>query len=234
VKNDMRRPIALITAFSLLTLSVTAQSAPPQVSEKRIEVPRTARPPAIDGQIKPGEWKAAVSVPLGTSGHAWLMHDETFLYVGLVGLKPGIGSICARAKSGGVRVLHASAALGTAAYELEKGKWRLTRPFTWTNRDSGKSKEAKEARAATLAREGWFANTSPTAMSEREYQIPVKGHTEVPLVLSFATFTPEEQKLYYWPAALEDDCANLDLASGSTDGDYLFDVSQWGVVVLKN
>jgi hypothetical protein len=222
----MRRPIALITA---LTLSLTLSAAEPA----RIGVPHVGTPPKIDGTLDPKEWSGATRVPLAANmGHALLMHDGGYLYVALVGAKPGIGSICARGRTG-VRVLHASAALGTAAFEPEKGKWKMTRGFTWTNRDTGASPAAMEDRKKFLASDGWFANTSRTAMTEREYQIPVGTQREVPIVLGFFTFTPEEQRLAYWPDTVEDDCADPELASGFTEREYRFDPSKWGVAVLQ-
>lgn len=223
----MCRSIALIAAISL---SVTLFAAD---AKNRVEVPRTSTPPVIDGTVNRKEWRAAVRVPLSQNqGYALLTHDGNFLYVGLVGPKPGIASVCTRGKSG-VRVFHASAALGTAAFVQEKAKWRMTRAFTWTNRDTGKSPAAIAARNKTLATEAWFANTSPASTAEREYQISVRGLREVPLTITFFTYTPEEQKLHYWPASLEDDCADSELVGGFTDREYTFDPSKWGLLVLR-
>ena len=221
----MRRPISLIF-IALLSFSVFA-------AENRIGVPRVGDPPTVDGTIAPTEWRGSAQVALAYNmGHAMLMHDGNFLYVALVGSKPGIASICARGRTG-VRVLHASAALGTAAFELEKGKWRMTRGFTWTNRDTGSSPAAMADRQKFLSTDGWFANTSRTAATAREYQIPIRGQREVPIVLGFLSFTPEEQKFYYWPTDLEDDCADPGLASGVTDLEFRFDPSKWGVLELQ-
>lgn len=221
----MRRPIALII-LSVLSLSLFA-------AETRIGVPRVGDPPAVDGTVVPLEWRGAARVPLANNiGHAMLMHDGNFLYVALVSSKPGMASICARGRTG-VRVLHASAALGTAAFEPEKGKWRMTRGFTWTNRDTGSSPKAMEERQKMLSTEGWFATTSAAASLQREYQIPIRGQREVPIALGFLSFTPEEQKLYYWPEDLEDDCADPGLAGGFTDREFTFDPSKWGVLELQ-
>jgi hypothetical protein len=219
------RPIALIAALAA-TLALSAADAP-------IRVPRTSKPPVIDGKVNAAEWKSATRIPLGhNDGQAMLIHDGTFLYVALVGAKPGIGSLCVRGRTG-VRILHASAALGTAAFEPENGKWKMTRGFTWTNRDTGDSEAAMADRKKMLTTEGWFANTSAAVTTEREFQIPVRGQKEVPLVLNFVSYTPEEQKVYYWPPTIEDDCADVELASGFTAREYTFDPTKWGVVTLE-
>jgi hypothetical protein len=223
----MHRPIALLAALSL---SLAVSAADPL---GRVVAPRVQKAPVIDGKVTPVEWKSATHVALTEGGgEALLLHDGNYLYVGIIGFRPGIGSVCVRGRSG-IRVLHASAALGTAAFEPEEGKWRLTRPFTWTNRDTGTSAEAMADREKFLATSGWFANTSPTVLTMREFQIPARGQTEVPIVIGFYTYTKDLQKMNYWPSNIEDDCVDMELAGGFTDRDYTFDPSKWGVVVLK-
>jgi hypothetical protein len=223
----MHRSIALLTALSL-SLLLSADEV-----ENRIGVPRVSDAPVIDGKVSQKEWRAASRVVLGSNqGHALLMHDGNYLYIGLVGSRAGIGSVCMRGKTG-VRVLHASAALGTAAFEQENKKWRLTRGFTWTNRDTGDSPAALEERKKMLSTDGWFANTSAAAAPEREYQVPIRGHKEVPIVIGFMSFTPEQEKFFYWPGSVEDDCAEAQLARGFTDREYTFNPDDWGVAVLE-
>lgn len=222
----MHRALAIILALSF-SLSLFA-SGP-----RRIVANRVAKAPVIDGKVNPVEWKGATHVSLTEEqGEALLLHDGNYLYVGIIGFRPGIASLC-YPNENGVVVLHASAALGTAAFELAEGKWRLTHPFNWTNRDTGKSPDAMAERVKFLTTKGWFANTNPAAMLQREYQLPIGGKEEVPLTVGFFTMTSEKQSLGYWPPDLEDDCADMELASGFTDREYTFDPSKWGVVVLK-
>lgn len=223
----MHRSLALLSALALTT-SLSAAGGP-----NRIEVPRTTRSPIVDGRIGADEWKGATHIGLSDNQtEALLLSDGNYLYVGISGLQPGIGSVCVQGKTG-VRVLHASAALGAAAFELEAGKWKMTRGFNWSNRDTGKSPQAMADRKNMLTTSGWFANTSPTAITQREYQIPIRGKEQVPLTVGYYTFTPQVQKFGHWPANLEDDCADSELAGGFTDREYSFDPSKWGVVILK-
>jgi hypothetical protein len=220
----MRRPIALIATF-LLTLSALA-AAP------RIAVPRTAKAPKIDGTLAANEWKGAVRVRLGDNAHALLLHDGKFLYVAMVGRQPGTSSVCAM---GGkqVLVLHSSAALGTASFAPEKDKWRMTRGFIWTNRDTSGTPTAMAERKKTLDTDGWFANTSPTFTRDREYVMRIGNQREIPLTLGFLSFTGKEQRLYYWPEDVVDACADVELASGYTDREYVFEPKTWGVAELQ-
>ena len=222
----MHRALALILTLSF-SLALFA-SGPRSIIANRV-----AKPPVVDGKVQPVEWKGATHVGLSEGqGEALLVHDGNYLYVGIIGFRPGIASLCYPNKNGLV-VLHASAALGTAAFEPADGKWRLTHPFTWTNRDTGKSPEAMADREKFLTSKGWFANTSPTALLMREYQLPIRGKQEVALTIGFYTIEPGKQILGSWPPNLEDDCADLELASGYTDREFSFDPSKWGVVLLK-
>jgi hypothetical protein len=228
-------------SFVLLSTLVFSVAVTAAETQHRIHVPLVRATPKIDGQVLPtgkpdknnlGEWKEAAKVSLGSGSYAVLQHDGKFLYVGLVGAKAGIASLCTGGLNG-VRVLHASAALGTAVFEQDKDrKWRMTRGFTWTNREAPDDPQFIDARASTLDKEGWIATTSPHSVQQREYAIYIKGRTEVPIVLGFLTFTPRQKTFLYWPENLEDDCADADLASGFTDRQYTFDPTKWGVAVL--
>lgn len=221
----MRRTIASIVLSLSLTLTLSAADL------TRVHVPQAATP-KIDGKVDRKEWRISTRVMLTRNqGYALLMHDSEYLYVALVGVNPGIGSLCLRARNG-VRVLHASSALGTAAFEPDNGKWKMTRGFNWTNRTVEDLQVAEQERDATLAKSNWFANTSPAAAREREYQIRLGNQTEMSMVLSFVTFTRKEQKSYYWPERILDDCGDVELGSGFTDRDYTFDPDTWGTIII--
>jgi len=219
-----------VPAFVLaLLLAVSAFAAP-----KKIEVPRGAKTPNVDGDVNAAEWAKAARVYLGTGGHVLLQHNGTYLFVAFVGKRPGIGSVCTAAKDGRLRVLHASAALGTAEWTKQNAKWTLARGFTWTNRDTGKSAAAMAERKQFLGAEGWFANTHPAGQQQREYQIRIDGRKEIPIVLAFMSWVkPEQFDLNAWPDDVYDGCAELDLASGSTEAAYTFEPETWGVAVLQ-
>lgn len=224
----MARSLAL--ALTLLLTSSTFAASP-----KRIDVPRAAKTPVIDGVVNGPEWAKAARVYLGDGGHALLQHNGQYLYVAFVGKRAGVGSVCTQSKDGKrLRVLHASAALGTAEWEQKDAKWTLSRGFEMSNRDTGKSTEAMAARKEFLTKEGWFANVSPTGQMQREYQIRLEGRREIPLVLSFMSWLGKKQfALDFWPEEIYDGCAELDLAGGYTDTEYTFEPETWGVANLQ-
>lgn len=210
--------------FATLLLTLTAHAA------ERIDVPRAAAP-KIDGSIGADEWKDATRVELTGGGEAKLKHDGTFLYIAVKGPRQGIGSLCS-VEGRSIRILHASAALGTAEFD-RAGK--LKHGFTWTNRDTGPSEAAMAERRKFLDAEKWFANSTPAPpTAEREYQILIDGRKEIPMTLAFMSFaSPEDMTMHFWPAKLADACADIRLARGSTDVEYTFDPKQWGALVLK-
>lgn len=211
----------------VLVLALSVQAAP------RVDVPRIATTPRVDGSIGTKEWKDAIRVPLGGGGQAMLQHNGTYLFIALVGRRNGIGTLCTL-KNGEVHVLHASAALGTAVFKPEGNKWISTRPFVWTNRDTGPGEEAQAERKKFLDAEGWFANARPDGSPGREYQIRIDRRGEIPLTLGFMGFVKKgEFELATWPDNLADGCGDLDLGSGYTDRDYPFDPKTWGVAAIR-
>jgi hypothetical protein len=222
------RPLVFRSTVPLvLLLSLSVQAAP------RVQVPRVPASPKVDGVITSKEWKDAVRVPLGTGGHAMLQHNGNYLFVALVGRRAGIGSLCTMNKDE-VQILHASAALGTATFKRGGEKWTNTRPFTWTNRDTGESPEAMADRKNFLDAEGWFANAQPQGSVKREYQIRIAGRREIPLALGFMGFIRKgEFDLASWPEKVPDACGELDLASGDLEREYAFDPGTWGVAEIR-
>jgi hypothetical protein len=212
----------LLAVFVFLTAS--AGAAP-----ETTRVPR-AKAPAVDGTLAPGEWDKARVEKLGNGGELLLQHDGDFLYVGLRVPEGGIGSLCVPADPARVLVLHASAALGTAGYERAGADWRLVRKFAFELRDTGASAEAMAQRAAFLAAEGWFANTSRQGAREREYQISWRRGDErgLPLAVVYMTFPGE--KLYVWPAALADASVHPEIVKGNLPERARFEPPTWAIV----
>ena len=73
----------------------------------------------LDGRVDSLEWKKATSYPLQHSGEVKIMSDQNYIYVAVKGGSRGWSHVYAK-RGATVRVLHASAALGTAVYEAQK------------------------------------------------------------------------------------------------------------------
>jgi hypothetical protein len=218
----MRRLSTLILFAAFCSLPAAAATT--------VRVPR-AKAPVVDGTISPGEWDRARVEKLAGGGDVLLQHDGEYLYVAIRVTGTGIGSLCVPHGPKGVAVLHASAAIDAAVYEAAGQEWRPVRKFDFKVRDTGASPEAMRQRAAFLADQGWFANTSQQGSAEREYQIAWKlGDAKgLPLAVTYLTFPGE--KLYKWPAGLDDASANPQLVMGYLPETLRFDFAKWALVV---
>lgn len=220
--------------IALLLFAAYAVHAAEPVKPERILVPRAIKSPRVDGKLGKTEWSEAVQVALADGGQARMVHDGKFLYVAMVGKRPGTGSVCTvRGKS--IYVLHASSALGWAVWTRKAGKWTLQRGFRFSNRDTTDSQTGIKGRKAFLKRSGWYANAHPdTATREREFQIELEGRREIQMVLSFMSFVDEDElDLDAWPETVVDGCVELDMASGFTKREYTLQPETWGVAVMR-
>jgi hypothetical protein len=119
-----------------------------------LEVPRGTAP-TIDGTLEPDEWRDAAITSMDDGAELrWLVADG-LLYLGV--RRSGIGSVNLAASEGErVRILHSSAALGSAEYHRQGGDgvWRLERDFQWCCRSTGDA----ESSQLLFADEGWLAS----------------------------------------------------------------------------
>ena len=143
----------------------------------------------VDGTMEESEWAAALTVDLSAQCTISFVQDGAFLYLGIRTAGRGFGSPCL-VQSDSVRVLHASAALGTAIYERDGDAWILAHDFvSWSCRDTEfDDVELSREREAFLERHGWIASTGGMgASNEIEYTISWQEETVRLLVLCYDT-----------------------------------------------
>src|SRR5574337_250503 len=85
---------------------------------------QSQRPFAIvlDGKVDSTEWKKAKSYPLQHGGEVKITSDQNYIYIGIRGETKGWSHVYSK-RGTTIKVLHASAALGTAVYERQKNSW---------------------------------------------------------------------------------------------------------------
>jgi hypothetical protein len=185
-----------------------------------IEVPRRAAA-TIDGAFSPGEWDGAFKTSLQNGGELRLMSDGEYLFVGIRSRRLGYGSLCL-SRPGEVRVLHSSAALGTAVYRNEGGQWKKSRWFSWCCRATEETPERQEH----LRTEGWIASIGYMGPpQEMEYQIALEGG-ELTLAVVYQT-GPSRETAYWWPVSLDDDCLGLTLSNAVAPETLRFSPETW-------
>jgi hypothetical protein len=128
-----------------------------------------------------------------------------------------------------VRVMHTSAALGTAIYQKSEDGWLQVQDFSWQCRSLGNSDSAQEERAKFLQEESWLAaNGRMGAPNELEYQIKIpEENMRLAVVFTRATYPYEKVP---WPGDLDDDSVK------PTPGGFPllmeFHLNQWRVLQL--
>jgi hypothetical protein len=182
--------------------------------------------PTLDGSLDDAAWAGAARVPLHPEGEAFLVRDGSALYVGLRVPGRGLPSL-ALARERTIRVLHASASLGTAVYEPNDGRWTASRTFAWQCRD-GQTEEGERERF--LEAEGWLATTMAMGTGgEAEYRLAAElwqgAHTRLALVVCQLAAGPPTPCV--WPARVADGTTDRTLLFG-TCPDLRFAPDTWG------
>ncbi|MCA9932610.1 MAG: hypothetical protein KC415_01710, partial [Anaerolineales bacterium] len=127
-------------------------------------------------------------------------------------------------QDGQVRILHTSAALGTAVYQQNDAIWQQTQDFDWQCRDTSDSAAAQAARAAYLEQNHWLAaNSRMGTPNELEYQIEWTGDVQRIAVSVFRSTAPDER--VFWPATLND--ATIQPNPGGLPAEMDFAPEQW-------
>ena len=200
------------------------------VPAQHIEVPRGAAP-VIDGRATEAEWRGSVSRPLPGGGELLFKHDGHHLFIAMRGNVHGFPSVCV-ARGDTVRIVHASAALGTGIYVRSTDQWRRTADFTWGMRATDDGEQARAQRAAYLAAHGWVASTVRMgAVPEKEMQIALPVMAAEPR-LALGYYVIRDSTVTGWPASLHDGCTDSRLVRGYAPEQTSFQMDQWASLRL--
>jgi hypothetical protein len=136
------------------------------------------------------------------------------------GEKPGIASVFI-ANGEVIKVLHASAALGTAVYERDGKRWKSVRGFEYSCRDPNDT----AARQRFFAREGWLSDVSSRPIHHRVFSLGNKliGQGARMAIVHFVF--PKGVKVQ--PASTRDDTSNPEILRGQTPALMSFDPATW-------
>lgn len=204
---------------------------PVAAQDSHVAVPFALESPYIDGNVHSDEWSGAHVVALPDSSEVLFLRDAEHLYVALCLSRKGFGSLCIQ-KNEQVRVLHASAALGTAVYTRNEDAWRLVEPFNFTMRETGDPTELQQKRTDFLEMHGWVASTVDMGdgdpILEQEYAIRIGMlDSQEPILGVVAMLLDPEPSLAQIPGALEDGCADMELVQGFAPENVQFNPSGW-------
>jgi len=217
--KSARRWVAVVLA---LTLPGSASIA---AAETR--VPQGAAP-RIDGTLSRDEWGGARVERLSDGGELLLLSSGDFLFVGIRAREPGITSI-GRILDDEISILHASHALGTAAYRRVEDGWRLAREFDWCCRGETEPARLREEQDGILGRDDWVASTSDSGTAAHmEFKIrwPSRG---LHLLISHASM-PDFDRVASWPPDVQDASTTPALIRGELSRTATFATERWGLL----
>lgn len=199
--NHSVLPLFLLTGLLLQGCqSISPEEPVPSLTPTTME----QSPPVIDGIISSGEWEDARADNFFDDSKVFLMQSEDYWYIGIRADTPDmivVNIFIARGNE--IKILHASAALGTASYQRDEDAWLLTQEFSWSCRDTSDSPEARAEREAFLLSEGWVStNTDIGNPNESEFQIKKQGEEVLRLAVTFMIVPGNSPT--FWPASLTD------------------------------
>jgi hypothetical protein len=186
-------------------------------------VPRTANVVVLDGAISLVEWQGAAQHDIAPGSTMRWQHDGRALTLALQG-PPQFYSLCI-VHGDTLRVLHASAALGTATYRKTDGEGRWTRvaDFDFSTRGMTSDEHA--------ARFGWAGSVQGSSGSfDREYRLPVSWIR--PGVRMSLGSVGVMGGAHQWPPGASDDCQSQSLAFGRTPATVAVHPERWADVEL--
>jgi hypothetical protein len=128
-----------------------------------------------------------------------------------------------------VRILHASAALGTAVFQKGGETWEQAQAFDWRCRSTDDGKAAQAEREAFLRDEGWVSvNSRIGAPNELEFKIaaPRNGFRLAVNVLR----SSDPGAKHPWPSDLDDDC--IKPTPGGLPSQMRFQPDRWAMIEL--
>jgi hypothetical protein len=225
--NHSILPLFLLTGLLMQGCQSISQKEPvPSITPTIME--HTS--PVIDGIISPGEWEDARVEHFFDDSELFLMRSEDYWYIGIrADTADMIVVNIFIAREDEIKILHASAALGTASYQKEEEAWLLTREFSWSCRDTSDSPDSRAEREAFLLSEGWVATNSYIG-NPNEMEFQVKREEDVlPFAVTFMIVPGNSPT--FWPADLTDACSRpLDQLPGRLN----VTPDKWGILTASD
>ncbi len=218
-----RLSLAAVAVLSACVVAAGAPAGEESAASWRIPVGVSA---VVDGSLAEGEWDDALAIPLCDAVTLYAKHAEGMLYLGVRAPERSVANVLI-ATPDRVRILHTSAALGTAVYRPENELWCLETDFIWRCRSAGESTQANAERALFLETEGWLAsNAFMGAPGELEYQI--QWREEFREVALFVASVSNPEAIVSWPSD-----ADQGALPGPIPSTASFAVETWATISLQ-
>jgi hypothetical protein len=221
--------------IALLFILLTQLSSAPRGLV--IEVPH-APAPVIDGSLDKDEWAGAASDRLSDGSIIRFQHDAEHLFVAIEAATSGFPSLCV-AIGDTVRVLHASAALGSVTYSRAGRDWTSAdKAFVYGMRNPAVSDAARAERQSYLKDQGWLSTTVPMTKGraqEMQISFAVTGRTPRIALGYLIIGSGDPLLISTWPRSMSaaDGCAESRLVSGYVPSPLSFETDGWATLRLR-
>jgi hypothetical protein len=190
----------------------------------------------IDGVHSPAEWDRAASVSLADSTILRFQHDGRHLFFAIAASRRGFASVCT-ARGDSVRVLHASAALGSVTYTGRGDTFSSPdTAFTYGMRGTDTTEPARAERRAYLAQHGWVSTTVNMGRSVvHEMQIALDQLDRPPRIALGYFVIGATTSIVAWPGSMSasDGCVAMRLVSGYVPTGLQFTSADWAELRLQ-
>lgn len=236
-------PLVAFSGLQELDDRIDAKILRAAQSNQDISVPE-GPPIVLDGTLDQAEWAGSAEVVFGQGGSPVgqpteptirISRNGRRLQVGVDAREPGFPHI-AMARGDTIRVLHASAALGSIVYTRSDDGWRRVQAPTWELRDTSMTARAMDERETYFRRTGWVATTAAMGSpGGAEFLIDLErfGPSPVPMAMAFLTLDPDGTILR-WPSEATDDVAARPLLTGPMPESLDFRPNDWARLLVSD
>lgn len=206
----------VISTTTLLPVVSTTSIVPSGGRDVEVPAGESESGVVVDGTIDANEWAGAVVEVMNDGTEVRFLQNDGYVYVAIAGAEVGAVNVLLAAGDV-VRVLHSSAALGSALYERDGDAWVLVSDFDWCCR----SGTDDTARTELLTREGWQASIGYAGEA---------GHVEYQVLMEDGSFVAissvrRDGTAAVWPADLGEEARRP--LYGAREELESFDFSGW-------
>jgi hypothetical protein len=178
-----------------------------------------------DGILSDGEWTGAEQHDIGNGNKVFLKRDNDVLHVALSSANSPFWSHLYLSDGKRIKVMHASAALGSINYEADGSLWRTSdKSFVYELRDREFTPETATKMDSYFSKNGWVSNNVNLGDKKTvEAKINLEGFT--PKYFACVVATPEEY--YSFPVGLKDHTVLTRLVQGYAVDSLTFEPDLW-------
>jgi hypothetical protein len=207
------------------TVPTSTPTSTPEPTKPEVSIPMGTAP-NINGLLKRGEWDNAAVEEMNDGTLLYLMYADDTLYLAVDSEVMGTVNV-GILRDGELWILHSSAALGSAVYQLHENGYQLRKTFDWCCRVSSPLSENEQL----LAEEGWLSTNQLVGdQTQTEYliQIPIDE-----IILSVTYRYRDDSGAAYWPETLaEEDLLKFTAAPRIGDEPF-FSTEMWARLIVS-